>query len=91
MKIVWTKHAEERQREWERKNGITRSEIEDLLKSPQQVVSGDMDVLVAQSKREKGLLRVAYKDIEYGKKILTIYWTTKTEKYWKEKDNEDKV
>jgi len=43
MRIVWTKHAEERQKEWERKKGITQLEVEDLLKKPEQIVSGHMD------------------------------------------------
>ncbi len=34
MKIVWTKHAEDRQNEWEKKLGITKQEVEDLLKKP---------------------------------------------------------
>lgn len=46
MKIVWTRHAEERQKEWERKKGIIRSEVEDLLKTPDQIVPGDMGAMV---------------------------------------------
>ena len=61
MKIVWAKHAEDRQKEWEKKMGITHSDVEDLLKNPQQIVPGDMDALVAQSKRGNGLLRVPFK------------------------------
>lgn len=91
MKIIWTKHAEERQKEWERKLRITQSEVEDLLRSPQQIVPGDMDAFVAQSKSRNGLLRVAFKDTEKGRKILTVYWTSKVEKYWKEEGNESKV
>jgi len=44
MKIVWTKHAEGRQKEWEKKKGV--SEVEDLVKTPEQVVPGDMDTWV---------------------------------------------
>lgn len=90
MKIIWT-HAEERQKEWEKKMGITRNEVEDLLKFPQQIVPGDMDVLVAQSKRGGGLFRAPFKDTEEGRKILTVYWTSKVEKYWKEEENENKI
>lgn len=91
MKIVWTKHAEDRQKEWEKKMGITHSDVEDLLKNPQQIVPGDMDALVAQSKRGNGLLRVFFKDIGGSRKILTVYWTSKIEKYWKEEVSENKV
>ena len=91
MKIVWTKHAEDRQKEWEKKMGITHADVEGLLKNPQQIVPGDMDALVAQSKRGNGLLRVPFKDIGGSRKILTVYWTSKIEKYWKEEVSENKV
>jgi hypothetical protein len=84
MNIIWTKHAEERQKEWEKKMGTTRSEVEDLLRNPEQVAPGDMDAFVAQTKSGKGLLRVPFEDTGKGRKILTVYWTSKVEKYWKE-------
>ena len=83
MKIVWTRHAEERQEAWEKVLGITRVEVEDLLMDPQQVVPGDRDVFVAQGKRGRGLLRVPFIEAEGGRKIVTIYWSSKVEKYWK--------
>ena len=51
VKIVWTRHAEERQREWEKKLQITRDEVESLLTKPAQVLDGDMGILVAQGKK----------------------------------------
>lgn len=45
VKITWTRHARERQSEWQKKLGITREEIEDLLRNPAQVVPGDIDAL----------------------------------------------
>ncbi len=84
MRIVWTKHAEERQKEWERKKGITRLEVEALLKKPEQIVPGDMDTLIAQSRKHSGLLRVPFKEIGDTRKVITIYWTSKIEKYWRE-------
>jgi len=51
MKIVWTKHAEDRQREWEKKLEITRQEVENMIRRPEQIVPGDQNTLVAQSKR----------------------------------------
>lgn len=47
MKVIWTKHAEERQKEWEKKLGITKQSVEDLVNSPEQIVPGDMEALVA--------------------------------------------
>ena len=87
MKIVWTKHAEERQREWERKLGIGRQEVEDLLSRPQQIVPGDLGAFVAQCRRGNGLLRVPFMATGDERKILTVYWTSKAEKYWKESEN----
>ncbi len=84
MKIIWTKHAEERQREWQIKLGITREEIEDALSKPAQIVPGDLGAWVAQCKRGDGLLRVPFVQIQDGCKILTVYWTSKVDKYWRE-------
>jgi len=84
IKIIWTKHAEERQKQWEQKLGLTRKEVEQLLNDPEQIVPGDMDVLVAQSRNRNGLLRIPFMRKEKGVKVLTVYWTSKIEKYWKE-------
>jgi hypothetical protein len=84
MKIVWTKHAEGRQKEWQKKLEITRQEVENMIRKPEQIVSGDQNTLVAQSRRGKGLLRVAFKSVGAERKILTLYWTSKVQKYWKE-------
>ena len=90
MKIIWTRHAEERQKEWEKKLAITREEVENLLCQPEQVVPGDREVLIAQTIRGKGLLRAAFIEGENRqKKVLTLYWTTKIEKYWKGALNEN--
>lgn len=45
--IIWTHHAEARQKEWERKKRVTRSQIEKVINEPEQIVPGDMGVLVA--------------------------------------------
>lgn len=83
MNIIWTKHAEERQKEWEKKVNITKERVEALLLSPEQVVPGDMNVLIAQTKMNNGLLRAPFVDMGHSIKILTVYWTSKVEKYWK--------
>jgi uncharacterized protein YuzE len=91
MKIIWTKHAEERQKEWEKRLGVTRQEVEDLVNYPEQIVPGNIDALVAQARTRRGLLRVPLVEIEGERKGLTVYWTSKIERYWKEKkENEDK-
>jgi hypothetical protein len=85
MKVIWTAHAQERQKEWEKKLGITKEEIVNLLDKPEQIVPGDMDVFVAQSRTRNGLLRVLFVEREEERKIVTVYWTSKIERYWKEK------
>ncbi len=45
MSIIWTQHAAQRQREWER-------------------------------------LRVPFTTVEEGRKVLTVYWTSKVSRYW---------
>jgi hypothetical protein len=84
VKIVWTRHAEERQKEWQKKLGITRDEVERVVREPAQIVPGDLGALVAQAKRGNGLLRVPFVAIEEERRILTIYWTSKIDKYWRE-------
>ena len=84
MKIIWTRHAQERQHEWQTKLGITRQEVEALLENPPQVVPGDLDALVAQAKTRNGMLRVAFVEMPAGRKILTVYWTSRVARYWKE-------
>jgi hypothetical protein len=65
--------------------------MEDLLRDPGQVVPGDLEALVAQAKRGNGLLRVPSVETGSGRKILTVYWTSKVEKYWQEEQDADPV
>ena len=89
MKIIWTRHAEQRQKEWQKKLGITREEVENLVVNPEQVVPGDINVLVAQTRTRDGLLRTPFIETDVNRKVLTVYWTSKIEKYWKGDKNED--
>ena len=84
MGIIWTEHAKDRQKEWHKKLGITEEEIEDLLRNPAQVVPGDRDVMIAQAKRGRRLLRVPFVAVNEDRKVVTVYWTSRVEKYWKE-------
>jgi hypothetical protein len=85
--IVWTKHAEERQQQWNDRLAITKEEIEAVLQNPQQVISED-DVFVAQTKRGNGLLRVVFVEIGGAYRVLTLYWTNQIKRYWQEEKNE---
>jgi len=71
VRIVWTRHAEERQKQWEIKKGITREEVERVVSQPEQVVPGEHGVWIAQSRVRGGLLRIPFMEIPEGRKILT--------------------
>lgn len=83
MQIVWTKHAEERQRQWQQRLNITQEEVENVLQQPQQVVV-ENDVKVAQKLHGNGLLRVVFVEIGNTQRILTLYWTNQVKRYWRE-------
>jgi Domain of unknown function (DUF4258) len=87
MQIIWTKHAEERQQQWHQRLEITREEIETVVTQPQQIVPED-EVLVAQSIRGNGLLRVVFADIGNTRRIITLYWTNQINRYWQEEPHE---
>jgi hypothetical protein len=82
MDIVWTQHAEERLHQWNEERGVTRSEVEHVVMTPDQVVPGHEEAQVAQSRRGPGLLRVPYVEEDDERILLTLYWTSKTDKYW---------
>jgi hypothetical protein len=84
MEIVWTRHAEERQQQWEQRLGITREEIESVVTNPEQTIPDDEGVFIAQSRRGEGLLRVPFVEIGSTKRILTLYWTNQVRRYWQE-------
>jgi hypothetical protein len=87
MQIVWTKHAQERQQQWEERLRITKEEVEAAVTNPQQIIVEE-DVLVAQIKRGNGLLRVPFVEIGKTRRILTLYWTNQVKRYWQENPNE---
>jgi len=91
MKIIWIRHAENRQKEWAERLGITRQEVENVLRNPEQIVRGDQNVLIAQSRRTNGLLRILFKIEKDARKILTLYWTSRVIKYWQEKKNDNTI
>ena len=74
MKIIWAKHGEERQQQWQQKRpDITREAVETVLSYPEQIVP-ENDVLVAQSKFGTGLLRIVFIELGNSKRIITLYW-----------------
>lgn len=85
MECLWTRHAEERQQEWQTKLGVTREEVEEVQRHPEQIVAGDQSALIAQSRRDDGLLRVPFLSVGEDRKILTVYWTSRIGRYWKDR------
>jgi len=85
MKIIWTRHAAERQKAWENRLGITRELVERVLENPEQVVEGYQGARIAQSRYRDGLLRVVFVEHGVERKVLTVYWTSKVGKYWEAK------
>ena len=49
----------------------------------EQIVIGHSDLQVAQSRRSHGLLRVPFLEVEGCRKIVTVYWTSQTGRYWR--------
>ena len=43
------------------------------------------------ARRGNGLLRVPFVEAEGERKILTVYWTSKVEKYWREEQDANPV
>ena len=87
MRIVWTHHSEERQKEWEKRLGITREQVENVLRNPEQIAAGYRGTLVAQARCTSGLLRVPFVEAGKERKILTVYWTSKVNRYWEVTDD----
>jgi hypothetical protein len=87
MEIVWRKHAENPQQQWQERLGISREEIEAVAENPQQIIV-ENDILVAQSQRGNGLLRVPFVEIGRTRRILTLYCTNQVKRYWQEENDE---
>ena len=85
MKIYYTSHADN----VISKREIKESQVEELVKSPPQVLEGKGETKIAQGIYQRNdrdfLLRVVYKEEKDIIKVITSYWTSKIEKYWEEK------
>ncbi|MEH1779478.1 MAG: DUF4258 domain-containing protein [Nostoc sp.] len=85
MKYIISRHA---QTEMERRN-ISKAVVESVLNAPGQVVSEKEGRKVYQSKIDFGsgkifLLRVIVVDDVDPAVVITVYKTSKIEKYWRE-------
>ena len=84
MRIHWTRHAVDRQKTWFASHGIGVADIERTVTGPEQTIAGEFGVTIAQSRLLGGLLRVPVVEVEEGRRIVTLYWTTPVERYWKD-------
>jgi hypothetical protein len=85
MEYTISRHA---QTEMQRRN-ITLSQVESVLDNPQQILLEREGRKVYQSKVEFGnskifLLRIIIADDIDPKVVITVYRTSKIEKYWSE-------
>jgi len=83
MNVAWTEHAEHRLLEWSRRRGITREQVEDTVVTPAQIVPGHAGLYIAQSRMGPGLLRVPFFEVEDSRTIVTVYWTSQINRYWR--------
>jgi hypothetical protein len=70
-----------------KRRGIPRELLDDVMSSPQQVVPATGGRKAYQSKMDFGggrmmMLRAIVDDCEDPPVVVTVYRTTKTEKYW---------
>jgi hypothetical protein len=69
------------------RRGISRAEVEAVIRSPGQVLPAEKGRRICQSKLGLGgrmLLRVVVKEDSIGYHVITAYKTTKVAKYWRE-------
>jgi len=82
-KVEFTKYAELQVQE----RKMSHKDILDTLKSPGQALSAKKGRKIAQKKfnrgGKEGLLQVIFEEKVDTKIVVTVYWTSKIEKYWR--------
>ena len=87
MNYIFSKHAEEQMQ----RRGISREDVETIVSQPDQMLANEEseDITIFQSlKNENGqmfLLRVFVNTIKLPNVIVTLYKTTKIQKYYESK------
>ena len=83
MRIRYSKHAEEQLKE----RHLSKRMVSNVLLKPQQILPGKKLRKIAQSiVKLEGLdflIRVIYEEKGKDLEVLTVYKTTKIEKYWR--------
>lgn len=82
-KIEFTKYAELQIQE----RKITHKEVLETIKLSEQTLHSKKGRKIAQKKLKRsgneGLLRVIFEEKNNVKTVVTVYWTSKIEKYWR--------
>ena len=83
-KIRFTDYAEYQIRE----RNIDPEDVKKVLKSPGQVLPGNKNRKIAQAEfvkdGQEGLLRIIFEENEENiRLVITAYWTSKVDKYWR--------
>ena len=63
--------------------GIEESIVDSVLQNPQQTFMIDTEICAYQSKIEDQLLRVFVNTVRNPIRIVTVYRTSKVQKYWR--------
>lgn len=63
--------------------GLTEKEVAEAAHHPDPIVEGDLACRVAQPKQGVGLLRIVFVEDGLERRILTLYWTSRVQKYWR--------
>jgi hypothetical protein len=82
-KVEFTKYASLQMKERE----INFEDVLEALKSPGQILSGKKGRKIAQKRLvrdgQNGLLRVIFEEKAKAKVVITAYWSSRIEKYWR--------
>jgi hypothetical protein len=91
VNIIITEHARfEAQR-----RGIDLELVRSIVEHPQQIIPAKKNRLVLQSKyhdkleEKEMLLRVIIEPVENSQKVISVYRTSKMDKYWREEERHE--
>lgn len=81
--IILSNHAKEQIEA----RGILEADVWEVVHSPQQIIKSELDKIILQSvlADENGkeyLIRVFVNEVKKPKLIITVYRTSKIDKYW---------
>jgi hypothetical protein len=66
-----------------------KRDVDATVSNPPQLIDGYGDTKIAQDKWGDGVLRIVFVEGPGFRKIVTLYWTSKVVKYWREDEDGD--